>query len=86
MDLLIILTLGEEVCIFEAKLQECDNLLYGHFGCCCNFCLTMLMEGSMRTEVKRTLTSHGVITSPGSTIISMICCTKCWLFLRWCGD
>ena len=30
--MLIIPTLEEEVCVFEAKLQECDNLLYGHVG------------------------------------------------------
>ena len=32
MELFIILTLEEEVCVFEAELQYCDNLLYGHFG------------------------------------------------------
>ena len=32
MDLLVILTLEEKVCIFEAKLQQCDNLLSGHVG------------------------------------------------------
>ena len=26
-------------------------------GFCCKFCLTMLMEGSMGTEIKRALTS-----------------------------
>ena len=28
MYLFLILTLKEEVCVFEAELQECDNLLY----------------------------------------------------------
>ena len=32
MDLFVILTLEGEICVFEAKLQECDNLLYGHIG------------------------------------------------------
>ena len=31
-DLFVILTLKKEVCVFEAKLQECDSLLYGHVG------------------------------------------------------
>ena len=31
-DLFIILTLEEEVCVFEAKHQECDYLWYGHVG------------------------------------------------------
>ena len=32
MDLFKILTWEEEACIFEAKFQECDYLLYGHVG------------------------------------------------------
>ena len=32
MDLFIVITLGEEVGVFEAELQECDNLGYGHLG------------------------------------------------------
>ena len=32
MDLFIIFTLEEEVCVFEAELQKCDYLLYGHVG------------------------------------------------------
>ena len=63
MDWFIILTLEEEVCLFETELQKCDYFWYGHVGpcersgSCCNFCLTMLMEGSTGTEVKRALTS-----------------------------
>ena len=30
-------------------------VLCGSSGSCCNFCLTMLMEGSTGTEVKRAL-------------------------------
>ena len=29
MDQFVILTLEEKVCVFKAKLQECDYLLYG---------------------------------------------------------
>ena len=32
MYLFIILILEEEVGVFEAELQECDNLWNGHFG------------------------------------------------------
>ena len=32
MELSVILTLEEESHVFEEKLQECDNLLYGHVG------------------------------------------------------
>ena len=32
MYLFIILTLQEEVGVFKAELQECDNLWYGHLG------------------------------------------------------
>ena len=68
MDLFIILTLEEEVCVFEANIQKCDNLFYGHVGpwgsggSWGNFCLTMMIEGSTGTEVKRALTSYDVIT------------------------
>ena len=63
MDLFIIISLEEEVCAFEAKsrgVTVCvmDMLdLCVRSGSCCNFCLTMLMEGSMGTEVKRALIS-----------------------------
>ena len=30
MDLFIILTLEEEVCVFDAELQQCDNVFDGH--------------------------------------------------------
>ena len=32
MDLFIMLTLEEEVCVFEAQLQKCDDVLDGHVG------------------------------------------------------
>ena len=32
MDLFIVLTLEEEVGVFEVELQECDNLENGHLG------------------------------------------------------
>ena len=32
MNLFIVITLEEEVCIFKAKLQLCDNMLDGHVG------------------------------------------------------
>ena len=35
MNLFIILTLEEEVSVFKAELQECDNLGYGHLGPLC---------------------------------------------------
>ena len=34
MYLFIVLTLEEEVGVFKAKLQECDNLGNGHLGLC----------------------------------------------------
>ena len=43
-DLFIILALEDEVCVFEAKHQEFDNVLYGNVvalgsvGSWCNFC------------------------------------------------
>ena len=40
-------------------------VLWGNVGSGSNFCFTILMEGSTGTEVKRVLTSHDVITSPG---------------------
>ena len=63
LDLFLILTLEEEVCLFRQNSRSVTNccmdmlVLCGSCGYCCNFCLTMLMEGSMGTEVKRTLTS-----------------------------
>ena len=32
MDLFVILTLEEEISVFEVKLHECDCLWYGHVG------------------------------------------------------
>ena len=32
MYLFILLTMEEEVGVFKAELQECDNLWYGHLG------------------------------------------------------
>ena len=70
---LFIIPWKRKVCVFEAKLQECLTIclccmdmlvLCESSASCCNFCLTMLMEGFMGTEVKRALTSSGVITSP----------------------
>ena len=55
-------------------------VLWGSAGSWCSLCLTMLMEGSTKTEVKRVLTSYDVITSPGSSFTFWICCTKCWGF------
>ena len=59
----LILALEEEVCVSEAKPRSMiicgmDMLvLCERSGSCCNFCLTMLMEGSTGTKVKRALTS-----------------------------
>ena len=61
--LFITLTLEEEVCVFVAKLKgvwlfvlwTCWSFVRS--GSCCNFYLTMLMEGSTGTEIKRALTS-----------------------------
>ena len=41
-------------------------VLMGSVGSWCNFCLTVLTEGSTGTEVKRALMSYDVITSHGS--------------------
>ena len=56
------ISLEEDICVFEAELQECVYLSYRHVGpLCkkwvCSFCLTMLMEESTRTEVKMALMS-----------------------------
>ena len=61
-------------------------VLWGSNVSFCNFCLTMLIEGSMVTEVKRALTVYYAIASSGSSLTFWICCTKCWVLLRWCGD
>ena len=61
-------------------------VFWGSVWSWCNFCLTMLIEGSRGIEVKRVLTSYDVITSPGSSYTFWMCCTKCWVFLRWCGE
>ena len=55
--LFIILTLEKEVCVLR---QNCGNVIdvwNGHVGSCCNFCWTICIEGSTRTEGKRALTS-----------------------------
>ena len=63
MDLFIILTLEEEVCVFNAKLQSqticgMDMLvLWESSGSYLSLCFTMLMEGSTETELKSALTS-----------------------------
>ena len=82
MDLFIILALEEEVCVFEAELQDvticCIDMLvlWESVRSWCNFCLTKLIEGSTGIEVKRALTSYNVITSPGSSFTSWMCCMK----------
>ena len=51
MDLFIVLTLEEEVGVFEAELQECDNLGYGHLGPlgeCWVLCESLLNNGDCR--------------------------------------
>ena len=54
MNLFIIHTFEEEVCVFlrqnSRSLIVCDMdmlVLCNRSGSCCNICLTMLMEGSM---------------------------------------
>ena len=49
-------------------VREVDPVLF--------FYLTVLIEGFIGTEVKRALTSYDVITSPGSSITSIMCCMK----------
>ena len=51
-----------------------------------NFCLTVLMEGSTRTEVKRILHHKMSWPLPGSSFTSLMCCAKWWVYFRWCGD
>ena len=46
----------------------------------------MVIDRSTGTEAAMDLTSYDVITSPGSSFTFCMCCMKCWLFLRWCGD
>ena len=41
------------------------------------FCLTICIEGSTGTEVKRALKSYDAMTSPGSSLAFCMCCTKC---------
>ena len=61
-------------------------VLLGCAGSWCNLCLTMLIEGSTGTDVKRALTLYDVVSSHCSSFTFCICCTKCWVFSRWCGD
>ena len=60
-------------------------VLCGSVGSCCNFCLTICMDGATVFEVKRALTSKYVITSPGSSLLPGNCWMKCWVFLSWWG-
>ena len=53
-------------------------VLCGTVGSCCNLCLTICIAGRTGTEE--------VMTSPGSNLLPWSCCTKCYVFLRWCGD
>ena len=46
----------------------------------------LCIEGSMGIEVKRALPSYDAMTSPDSSLAFCMCCTKCCVFLRWCGD
>ena len=50
------------------------------------FGLTVVIEGSMGIGVKKALVSNNVIMSPSSSFTFWMCSTKCWMFLRWCGD
>ena len=46
-------------------------VLCGSVGACCNFCLTICMDGATGADVKRTLTSKEVMTSPGSSLLTL---------------
>ena len=47
-------------------------VLCGNVGSCCNFCLTICMDGAVSTEVKRALVSKEVMTSPGSSLLLVV--------------
>ena len=54
-------------------------VLCGTVGSCCNFCLTICMDGVTGTDVKRALISKEVMTSLSSSLLPCV-------FLRWWGD
>ena len=92
MDLFIIPTFKEEVCVLRQNSKSetiCDMdmlVLWESSGSSWSLHFTMLIKGSMGTEVKSSLTSYNAMTSPGSSLTFFMCSTKCWVFLRWCED
>ena len=47
--------------------------LCGSVESCCNFSLTISMNGATGTDVKRALTAKEVMTSPGSSLLPHTC-------------
>ena len=78
LDLLIILTLEEEVSVGETELSVVRKIcgmdmlvLCGRVLSCCNLCFTICMAGWTGTEVNKTFTSKEVMTSPGSNFFTL---------------
>ena len=85
--------LGRGSVCFKAIFQEWDYLWYGHVGpsgekWILAIVLVLLCWWRGPSDLKWRLPWHHKMpqTLHGSSLTSLIWCTKCWVFLRWCGD
>ena len=83
MYLFFILTLQEEIGIFEAELQQCGNVVYRHESSVMQLCvllqpeLIMEMAGFLGMYVKSAFTSYDVMSSPSSSLMVLNLVHKC---------
>ena len=86
MDLLVILTLEEEMCFWGRALNSVVvwcvemDVLWSNCVSCSKLCLIMEMAGSTGTDVKRTFTSQDLMHSPSPSLMDMTWSTELRVF------
>ena len=83
MDLFIILTLEEEISVLRQNSRGVTICLCRHVGplleewVLLEFLFNNIEGRVHRNRGERALTSQEVMTSPGSSFTSLMCCTRC---------